>query len=64
MVRLQLIVLRFPHLIILPNVMTKKGKGYLEQLKNLSTKMQELISIIVITEKSEKLCQITGIPGT
>ena len=44
--------------------MTKKGKGYLEQLKHLSTKMQELISIIVITEKSEKLCQITGIPGT
>ena len=36
----------------------------LEQLKYLSAKIQEVISNIVITERNEKLCQTTGIPGT
>ena len=27
-------------------------------------KIQDMISIIVITEKNEKLCQTTGMPGS
>ena len=44
---------------------SKKGmstKG-LDQLKNVSMKIQEMISNIIITKKNEKLYQTTGIPG-
>ena len=33
-------------------------------MNHLSTKIQEISSTIVITEKNEKICQTTGIPGT
>ena len=55
-----------PHLIS-PDIMTEQKKGgtkEFEQLKHMSTKIQEKISHIVITEKNEKLCQTTGLPGT
>ena len=46
----------------------QKGKGYqiLEQLKYLSTKIQEVISNVVITEKNEKqyVRLQLSIPGT
>ena len=44
----------------------KKGTGTKElgQLRQLSKKIQEVISNIIITEKNEKLFQTTGIPGT
>ena len=42
----------------------KRGSKEFEQLKHMSTKIQEKISHIVITEKNEKLCQTTGLPGT
>ena len=40
----------------------QKEKGYkeLEQLKHSSTQIQKVVSNIVITEKNEKLSQITG----
>ena len=45
---------------------SKKGSGTKksEKLKHFSAKIQEVISNIVITEKYEKPCQSTGIPGT
>ena len=50
------------------NIITQSKKGRvikeLGQLNHLSTKIQEVISNIVITEKNEKLCQTAGIPGT
>ena len=42
----------------------KGGSKEFEQLKHMSTKIQKKISHIVITEKNEKLCQTTGLPGT
>ena len=42
----------------------RTGTKELEKLKHLSKKIQEVISNIIITEKNEKLCQTTGIPGT
>ena len=33
-------------------------------MNHLSTKIQEISSNIVITEKNEKICQTTGLPGT
>ena len=51
------IISRFAHLITSLNIM-------IEQLKHWSTKIQEVISNIVITEKNEKQCQTTGIPRT